>query len=214
MAEVLCSGWRSTQPVKSKPVLGIPHGPYLEQATTEMLIHFQQVCEILKLMGYQVKKVTAMQDFNEIYDRHNLIVAAEAAAVHNSWFDEFQKLYHPKTRELITRGQNIKEKEYHLALTGCEKLRGELLEQMEREEIDLWLSPPARDAAPYGIESTGDPVMNLPWTHCGFPTVNIPARVNEKGLPMGLQVSAAWNQDESLLDWSLDIEKSLKQNGK
>ncbi|KPL07539.1 hypothetical protein AMJ86_04220 [bacterium SM23_57] len=212
MAEVLCSGWRSTQPEKSKPVLGIPQGPYLQQATTEMLDHFHRVYFRLMKIGYQVKEVPAMRDFTEIYDRHNLIVAAEAAVVHKSWFEEFHNLYHPKTRELITRGQNIKHKEYRQALLGCEKLREELLKQMERLEIDLWLSPPARDAAPYGLESTGDPIMNLPWTHCGFPTVNIPAGVNDKGLPMGLQVTAAWHQDESLLSWSIDIEKSLKQS--
>ena len=29
--------------------------------------------------------------------------------------------------------------------------------------IDLWISPSTVGPAPKGLESTGDPVMNLPW---------------------------------------------------
>ena len=40
--------------------------------------------------------------------------------------------------------------------------------------------------------------------------MNIPATKNEDGLPMGLQVIGKWNEDESLLAWSEDIEKVVR----
>ncbi|GIS67275.1 MAG: hypothetical protein CM1200mP6_03430 [Anaerolineaceae bacterium] len=45
---------------------------------------------------------------------------------------------------------------------------------MDRDQIDLWISPSAPGVAPHGLDSTGDPVMNLPWTHSGLPTIGIP----------------------------------------
>ena len=80
---------------------------------------------------------------------------------------------------------------------------------MNENNIDLWICPPAIGPAPKGLDSTGDPVMCLPWTQIGFPAINLPAGNNEDGLPMGLQVIGNWYKDESLLFWAKDIEKVL-----
>jgi Asp-tRNA(Asn)/Glu-tRNA(Gln) amidotransferase A subunit family amidase len=207
MAGFLCKGWKPTFGIERKPTLGISSGPYLDKANPEMLAHFESVCARLSNAGYKVLNIPVMADFEDIYHHHNVIVAVEASRIHRTWFAEFKDLYHPKTIELIHRGQKANPDEYQSALIGRENLRRDLIEIKERREIDLWLSPPAVDAAPRGLESTGDPVMNLPWTHCGFPSLNIPAGFNKAGLPMGLQVSAAWGQDEALLDWALEMEK-------
>ena len=99
--------------------------------------------------------------------------------------------------------------DYNRALDGRLKLREQLTKIMKLHGIDLWLSPPARGAAPLGLESTGDPIMNLPWTHCGYPTLNIPAGFNDQGLPLGLQISASWEKDEDLLSWGTELENVL-----
>jgi Asp-tRNA(Asn)/Glu-tRNA(Gln) amidotransferase A subunit family amidase len=77
---------------------------------------------------------------------------------------------------------------------------------MNQAGIDLWLSPAAPGAAPAGLERTGDPVMNLPWTHSGLPTLNLPLAWNAAGLPLGLQVAGRWYADEALLEWALELE--------
>jgi Asp-tRNA(Asn)/Glu-tRNA(Gln) amidotransferase A subunit family amidase len=209
-AKVLCKNWRSKFTTITNPVFGIPKGTYLETATTEMLDHFEQISSLLTKAGYVVKEVDAMSDFEDIYFRHNAIVAVEAAKVHDMWFAEYESLYHLKTKELILRGQNIKPSDYQNALQGKRIFRNKINSFMESEGIDLWLSPPALGPAPLGIDNTGDPIMNLPWTHLGFPTINIPAGKNSEGLPMGIQISAGWNQDESLLIWGKDVEQTLK----
>jgi Asp-tRNA(Asn)/Glu-tRNA(Gln) amidotransferase A subunit family amidase len=83
---------------------------------------------------------------------------------------------------------------------------------MIEKGIDLWISPAAPGVAPKGLHSTGDPVMNLPWTHCGFPSLSLPSGKNDDGLPYGLQLVGKWDGDEQLLFWSMQIETTLSQS--
>jgi Asp-tRNA(Asn)/Glu-tRNA(Gln) amidotransferase A subunit family amidase len=150
-----------------------------------------------------------MEDFDGIELCHRAIVAAECARVHADWYSRFKDLYHPKTAQLIEQGLAISDSELETALVGRETLRDELGALMKQERIDLWISPAAPGVAPHGLESTGDPIMNLPWSHCGFPTLTIPAGSGEKGLPIGLQVAGTWRQDERLLGWGRQLEQAL-----
>ena len=78
--------------------------------------------------------------------------------------------------------------------------------------IDLIVTPsaaalpwPAADAYPPQID--GDPVgprghaVYTAWVNiCGHPAINLPAGFSAGGLPIGLQVVAAFGADEVLLD--------------
>lgn len=207
-ASRLCKDWKP-ELLQRKPVFGIPEGPYLERAGDEMLAHFRAVCRRLRDADYLVKSVSAMLDFNAIRERHYLITAAEAARVHAEWFPPFRELYHPKTAELIERGQSITNAQLQDALAGREKLRNELTQLMDEHHIDQWLSPAAPGPAPTGLDSTGDPVMNLPWTHAGLPALNLPSGRSADGLPLGLQLTARWYADEMLLAWAAEIEQVM-----
>jgi Asp-tRNA(Asn)/Glu-tRNA(Gln) amidotransferase A subunit family amidase len=208
VAGLLCQHWQLVVTEK-KPVLGIPEGLYLQRASAEGRKHFRQLCRRLHDAGFIVKSVEAMPDFDKIYERHNLIVAAEAARFHTDWFAEFGEKYHPKTAELIQRGQKVTDQQLKRAVAGRTALRESLLQLMDKNAIDLWLSPPAPGAAPAGLDSTGDPVMNLPWTHAGLPTLSLPAGKNKAGLPLGLQLTGRWFGDEALLSFACQIEPVL-----
>ena len=71
------------------------------------------------------------------------------------------------------------------------------------------VTPAAPGAAPKGLEFTGDPVMNIPWTALGTPAISIPIPVSS-GLPLGLQLAADRGADSALLALALDIETSLQ----
>jgi len=208
VAAVICEGWEAVYEGR-RPVLGIPGGAYLRRAGSEARSWFRDVCRRLSGADFEVRRVDAMADFEGIEVRHHAIVAAEAARVHADWYPRFRALYHPKTALLIEQGLEISDSELQTALVGCESLREELESLMKAEQIDLWISPAAPGVAPYGLDSTGDPIMNLPWTHCGLPTLAIPAGSPSGGLPIGLQVAAGWRQDERLFGWSREIEQVL-----
>jgi len=208
-ASVLGKDWRPEIGDGKRPVLGIPEGPYLNCASPEMLNHFHATCHRLAGAEYEIKSVTVLPDFEAIRERHYLIVAADAARVHAEWFARFSSLYHPKTTELIQRGQSVSADAVAEALKERDKLRDELRQVMDERRIDLWLSPSAIGPAPRGLDSTGDPVMNLPWTHVGFPALNLPSGRTTEGLPLGLQLAANWHKDEALFEWAIEIEKVI-----
>jgi Asp-tRNA(Asn)/Glu-tRNA(Gln) amidotransferase A subunit family amidase len=82
---------------------------------------------------------------------------------------------------------------------------------MDQHGIDLWIAPAAPGSAPAGLDSTGDPIMNLPWTQSGLPAINLPSGKSANGLPLGIQVVGRWYEDEKLLDWTADLEMVLQK---
>ena len=208
-APLLYKDWKAaTQPMQ-KPRFGIPEGPYLKSASEESLAHFGRVCKLLENTGYKLRYIPAMPDFAEIRTRHDTILAAEAAQIHNEWFEKYEKLYSAKLSELIRRGQQITANQLQNALLARDKFRTEMRQTFLDHNIDLWLCPSTVGAAPKGLESTGDPVMNLPWTQAGLPALNLPAGKNKENLPLGLQAVGNWYKDETILFWAKDLEKAL-----
>ncbi|MDH3745179.1 MAG: amidase [Acidobacteriota bacterium] len=212
-ASVLCTGWRDSERAMERPVLGVPEGPYLERAEAAGRDHFEAVIGTLATAGYEVRRFDAFGDIAEIEDRHCRIVAAEAARIHGTWYASHGETYHSKTAELIERGMEITDAELAIDRAGREELRSALVASMRAERIDLWISPAAPGVAPEGLDSTGNPVMNLPWSHAGLPTLALPAGTID-GLPMGLQLAAGWWEDEALFSWGAQLEHLLGARGK
>jgi Asp-tRNA(Asn)/Glu-tRNA(Gln) amidotransferase A subunit family amidase len=206
---VLYRDWdEPIEPLK-KPVLGIPEGPYLQSASEEGLAHFERVCKLLENAGYEVHDIQILTDFADIRARHDVIMSAETAQVHKTWFEKYENLYSGKFIELIRRGQATTNDQLQTALEARDDFRAEIQRTFLDQNIDLWISPSTVGPAPKGLESTGDPVMNLPWTQAGLPAINLPAGKNQAGLPMGLQVVGNWYKDEPLLLWAQDVQKVL-----
>jgi Asp-tRNA(Asn)/Glu-tRNA(Gln) amidotransferase A subunit family amidase len=208
-ARVLYRDWDELIESLKKPVLGIPDGPYLQSASEEGLAHFESVCKLLENAGYELQHIQVMSDFAEIRARHDVIMSAEAAQVHKTWFEKYENLYSDKFAELIRRGQSIPNDQLQTALKARDDFRAAMRRVFLDHNIDLWICPSTVGPAPKGLESTGDPVMNLPWTQAGLPAINLPAGKNQNGLPMGLQVVGNWYKDESLLFWAEDLEKVI-----
>ncbi|MEM7332457.1 MAG: amidase [Chloroflexota bacterium] len=207
-ASYLCSHWQPTISNK-KPVFGIPEGPYLDYCTQEARLHFRQTCRRLHEAGFAVKSILALLDFEKIKDRHQLLVAAEAARFHATWRESYGELYHHKTVALFDKGKAVSTRRLNFALNGRLQLRDALTQLMQKQGIDVWLSPPAPGTAPKGLDSTGDPIMNLPWTHAGLPTVNLPTGKGQNGLPLGLQMTGRWYEDEALIGWGGIVAQAL-----
>jgi len=208
-ASVLSADWRPADPNGRRPRLGIPEGPYLESASAEGRTGFRAACSRLAAAGFDVEPVPALPDFAAVAARHKQIVAAEAARVHAGWFDRFGDLYSPQMRDLVERGRDVTDEELTQALEGRAALRSELTELLDRHGLDLWISPAAPGPAPRGLANTGDPVMNIPWTHAGLPAISLPAGRSAEGLPLGLQLAGRWQGDEALLAAAAEIESGL-----
>ncbi len=208
VARVLVRDWKLDTPTQ-KPIIGIPEGPYLACASDYALACFNDLCQSLTDAGYELRRIRVMDDFQEIRNRHDAIMSYDASQVHKDWFDKYETFYSTKFSDLIKRGRSVSN--LQSLLSARDGLRVSITQAMEENQIDIWVCPPAVGPAPKGLDSTGDPVMCLPWTQIGFPAVNIPTTKNEAGLPMGLQLVGKWDSDESLLAWAEDIEKVVRE---
>jgi Asp-tRNA(Asn)/Glu-tRNA(Gln) amidotransferase A subunit family amidase len=208
-ARILCKDW--DEPIKpfEKPRLGIPTGAYLQSTSQESQIYFENVYKLLEKSDYEVQRVELMADFAEIRARHDLIMSAEAAQVHADWFEQHENLYSPKFIDLIRRGQQVTPEHLRNAIQARDNFRATLQQAFLDHDVDIWISPSTVGPAPKGLESTGDPVMNLPWTQAGLPVINLPAGKHQFGLPLGLQLVGKWYKDEALLFWAKEIETTL-----
>jgi Asp-tRNA(Asn)/Glu-tRNA(Gln) amidotransferase A subunit family amidase len=82
---------------------------------------------------------------------------------------------------------------------------------MTRYKEGLSLGPAAPGPAPRGLASTGDPVMNSPWTAIGSPAISIPLPV-AGGLPLGLQLTTGHGNDAILLQTAVRVERLRGSN--
>lgn len=124
----------------------------------------------------------------------------EVARTHADWFPRHGHLYREQTVAAIREGHAVGRDDYERAVGERRILRERLLAAME--EVDVWLAPSATGPAPFGLGSTGDSVMCLPWSNAGFPSVSLPAGFAANGLPLGLQAVGRPGEDEELLRWA------------
>ena len=191
------------------PILGVPDGPYLRQASPEALALFHQQLNRLGKAGYTIWHVPTLLDIDELNQLHRRLVFAEFARQHARLYDRYRERYRPRTAEIVELGRQVSDAELEGLRVHCLQLRDSLEKQMSQAGIDLWVCPAALGPAPAGLAATGDPNMNLPWTHAGLPALTLPAGSAANGLPVGLQLVAAADEDEMLLAWSGLIETDL-----
>ncbi len=201
-AGVLCQAWRPLTGPVSLPVLGVPDGPYLEQAEPEALLSFERHLARLEEAGCRIKRVPMFRDIEAINSFHLNLIYSEFAHEHKEIYAEYGHLFRPRTAQMAEEGRGVTDEELHRARRHCGVLRSEVEQRMAREGIDLWVCPAATGPAPEGIGATGNPNMNLPWTHTGMPVITLPMGKAGNGLPLGLQLAASFGADEYLLAWS------------
>lgn len=66
-------------------------------------------------------------------------------------------------------------------------------------DIDVFLTPSAPGEAPVGISGTGNSLFNRSWTLLGAPCVTVPAGTGPQGLPLAVQITGAFADDERVL---------------
>jgi Asp-tRNA(Asn)/Glu-tRNA(Gln) amidotransferase A subunit family amidase len=209
---VICKDWRSVAGGNAgarKLILGVPEGPYLEQATANALEHFERHLVRLQDAGCTIRRVKALTTVELVNHYHMKMITAELARVHEEWFRHYKDLYRQKTREAIREGLAIADADLERFRSGRAELRNELERQMESEGIDLWICPATTDHAPKGLESTGSPIMSIPWTFAGLPTISLPAGLDDENLPLGIQLVAPYMGDEFLISKSEELAEQL-----
>ncbi|WP_020575019.1 amidase [Actinopolymorpha alba] len=194
-----CTAWRVGVRIERMPVLGVPAGPYLEQAEPEALKAFEDQVARLGAAGFPIRRVEMLCTIHEVNQRNAVINLAELAHSHVHLFPTHSERYHETTAAAIREGQQVPRAAYERALAEREEFAAQIVDLMDTHNVDLWIAPAATGPAPEGLGSTGSPVMNLPWTQARFPVITVPVGRATGGLPLGLQCVGRPGADELLL---------------
>jgi Asp-tRNA(Asn)/Glu-tRNA(Gln) amidotransferase A subunit family amidase len=114
------------------------------------------------------------------------VLAAEAAAHHREEIERHPEGFDPRTRELLRKGLAMPAMKYLRALAVRREFRRDVTEILHR--YDAVLVPSVPTPAPLGLDSTGDPVFNNPWSMAGNPVVGLPSGLSASGLPLAVQI--------------------------
>ena len=209
VAPTLLLGWRAGEDTDAgSPRIGIPAGAFLDQASGEMLAALDAARDRLIDAGISVENTPTLHDIADINARHRNLTTYEFAEVHQERYARYGSMFRPQSAQLYEAGLQISADDAEAGRASRIALRQRLHERMDRAGIDAWLAPSAVGAAPHGLGSTGDPAMNLPWTHAGMPVINLPSG-DVDGLPLGLSLVGRFGHDETLLGQAAIVESAL-----
>jgi len=213
VASTVLLGWREGEDAEaSAPNIGVPAGAFLEQSGPEMHAALEQASARLGAAGLAVEEVMTLHDIADINKRHSDLNASEFAETHAERYATYGSMFRPQSAELYETGLAIPRADAEAGRASRIALRQRLHERMDRAGIDVWLAPSAVGPAPEGLASTGNPAMNLPWTHAGMPVISLPFG-DVDGLPLGLSLVGRFGHDETLLGQAAMVESALDGRG-
>lgn len=192
----------------SPPRLGLVRGFFYDHADEEMRQNTDEIVARLRQAGASIEEVTPPPSFATIIDNARIIMAVEAAASHRETFPRHRDKYRPGIRKLIEDGLAIDSAEFERAL----QVRLQQCSEMEPllYQADALLTPGIPGPAPHGLSSTGNPVMQGPWTIMGIPAISLPSGLSQSGLPLAVQLGGPPRAEDRLLAVARWCESVLK----
>lgn len=189
------------------PRLGVPWKMIRRHASPDIVTHVEQVAAILARAGAEVVEVEVPPSTEDVIDAGETIKQAEAAAFHAKWFAAYSGSYRARIRDLVEKGLRLSAVDYVRAQQARHEFKVEIGAVLE--QFDAILSAAAPTVAPYGLESTGSPVLCAPWTSAGVPSIALPSGVNSDGLPLAIQLVGRAFADDQLLNVARWCERVL-----
>jgi aspartyl-tRNA(Asn)/glutamyl-tRNA(Gln) amidotransferase subunit A len=181
------SGIEKPVPVMNVPPrIGLLSGYFKENAVPEVWTGFEQTVGTLWGEGANFTDVSLPDSFKFVPDVHRVIMAVEAASVHEDSFRTQRDDYRDYLKGFIYSGLLVPASAYLRA----QRIRRIILNDLLRllNDYDCFICPASTDPAPEGLEWTGSPAFNAPWSLTGLPSMTLPMGFSDEKLPLGLQL--------------------------
>jgi Asp-tRNA(Asn)/Glu-tRNA(Gln) amidotransferase A subunit family amidase len=134
------------------------------------------------------------------------VMAYEAAQTHAERYDEHGERLGVKLAGLVEMGRSVSDAAYAEGLDVMQTAEQEFAAWAREDTVVI--TPAALGPAPKGLESTGDPACNAPWTAIGAAAVSVPCGTVGR-MPLGLQLTAPTGGDAMLLRTAETVEQAL-----
>lgn len=189
------------------PRIGFIREFFLDRSTPEVRRHTEAVAERLAQAGAEIQEIGLPESFATAHSCQRIVSNVECAAFHEEFYRVRADDYGPKLRASIEMGMLIPGVRY----VQAQRLRRQFRHDMVRmvNQVDLVMTPATPAPAPRGLESTGDPVFQQPWTSSGLPSVVVPSGLAESGLPLAVQFGGLPLAEGALLGAARWCENAL-----
>ena len=167
---------------------------------------------VFAALGARIERFDAAPQLAGLLDVHRTIYDYELAQALAQTVTDHGDQISDEMTTAVTRGQAISAAQYRDAL-GV-KASAEAFFTEHFNDFDAVLSPSATGEAPLLSEgTTGDASFCLIWTLAGLPCLSMPALVGDTGLPIGVQLIGAAEEDDRLLRTAAWVQAALTQAG-
>lgn len=191
------------------PRLGLLGGLFTELAEADVQTAMEAAVGMLRTAGAEVREAASPQGFDEVLAPHRLVMAAEAAAVHETRFAAEPEDFKPCITQLLNEGLSATVTQYIHARTEQVRLKREILSSFDG--FDALICPATTGPAP-DTSSTGDPAFNSPWSFTGLPTVSFPIALSADGLPLAIQIVGRPFDEASLFQTARWCERVVRDS--
>lgn len=186
-------------------VLKTPFDDLLSQEQAEVL---KGAAMQLEKSGAHVDEIKLPQNYWDGIEALAVLMACEAAVVHEIHLQKFPESLSTDMKELIAKGNAHTVADYIKAKNLQMQLRLAISEYFQN--FDAILAAPAPGEAPKGLGFTGNPIFCSLWTFIGTPAIALPVKKSKNGLPLGIQLIGNYKEDEKLLNIAEFAEMPLK----
>jgi Asp-tRNA(Asn)/Glu-tRNA(Gln) amidotransferase A subunit family amidase len=153
--------------------------------------------ELVEALGGAVREIDINLALADVIEMHRVIMETEMAHNLRREYEQAGAQLSAPLRELIERGRGDHAVDYLRAIAGIAEINAAM--ESVFFEFDAILTPAAPGEAPVGLQSTGSPVFCATWTYFGMPAITLPLLRGESGMPLGVQLVGARNDDARLL---------------
>jgi len=165
----------------------------------------------LRRNGADIVPVELPGDWHAAHLTLRTIMFYEAAQALGSLQQRERGRLSAKLNGALDEGAAIARDDYDAAIATRERAVAALTSWLG--EFDAIVAPPAPGPAPRGLDTTGDPSCCTLWSLVGFPAITIPCAIAPNGLPLGLQIAAPVDRDDSVLAVAAWCESKLPFRG-
>jgi Asp-tRNA(Asn)/Glu-tRNA(Gln) amidotransferase A subunit family amidase len=196
----------SRPPLRRTFRVGVPDR-YFDQSSAEVDAAMGNVTSAMRDSGWHVDVVSLPRSFEAGVAAASVVLPAEVAAAHRSWFPTRRGQYGPVLRSIIESGDRILAGSYIQAQRVRRLAAQELLACCR--DIDFLLTPSTPAPAPRSLQTTGDPRYCIPFSCFGMPALSIPAPLGYARMPIGIQLASHPGSDFLLLEAGRELERLL-----
>jgi Asp-tRNA(Asn)/Glu-tRNA(Gln) amidotransferase A subunit family amidase len=200
------------KPLRSAPRLAAVRSPVWHLARPEQRAQLDADIKRLRDAGAAVDVLEISGEFDAAHKVHRTIMLFEAARAAKKVRVAYRDRFSDYLNKALDEGEAIRDTDYREALKTRLQLQQSLAHFFDRGYSAI-ITPPAAGEAPATLDNTGDPRFCSIWTLVGVPAIAIPTGVGPHGMPLGLQLVGAAEEENYLLATAAWCEKHSSFRG-